>query len=126
MSTQAKTPVQIAIETIDIGANTASAAAASSWLGMRGEQQQHDRAGAGQAVQGPDRERLLRAAHPPVAVVAARALAQMAVRLVGMRVAAGAEVAAHPLVDHARREQEDHHADRLLGSALEPGAAAPP
>jgi len=38
-----------------------------------------------------------------------------------VRVGAGAVVAAHPLEDHARGQQQDHDAHGSLGSCLEPG-----
>ena len=66
-------PVSSAIEATDMGANTASAAAASSWVGQRGDQQEHHGAGAGEPVQQPDAEGLTRRAHVPVAVAACAA-----------------------------------------------------
>ena len=99
MSVQAKPHVQSAIDTADIGAKTASAAHASSGVGERGDQQQHDGAGAGEAVQQADAERLARRAQRAVVVVLA--------------------VAVQPADEHAQREQHDDDADGLLGGRLE-------
>ena len=77
VSTQAKAVVQSAIETIDIGANTASASAASSWVGRAASSSTTTAPVPASPCRRPMRERLARRAHRPMPMLVA-ALAQMA------------------------------------------------
>ncbi len=117
VKTHANAAVQAAMETIDMGAKTAIAASASIRRRQGGDQQQDDRAGAGEPVEDADREGLPGAPHLRVPVLS---LVEMAVLMRLVSVRARAIVASLPLPQDAEREEEDHDAHHLLRTALEP------
>ena len=112
--------MKIAIETIDIGAKTASAAAASTRPGS---------AAISSTTTAPVPARPCSMPIPnawrgertwTVPVRTARSLAQMPVVAMGVRGRPGAIVAAQPLGDHPDGQGEDHQPDAGLGAAFEP------
>ena len=119
--------VHRAIEIIDIGANSASRRRLE--LGRkRGDQQQDDGPGAGEAVQQADPEGLPPGADVAMGGAARGAVAHVSVaggRPPGMLVSSHPEVPAHPLDHDPQRQEQDHDADRRLGPApeLPPGSS---
>src|SRR5262249_129180 len=123
------------MDTADIGANTASAAAASSLPGRAAISNRatapvpatpwrRPRPSAGPGEEG-DAEGLAGGPDVPVTVVRLAGVVEVSMRRGAarrpVRVPTGAEVATNPFHDDPERKQQDDHPHRDLRSVLDPG-----